>query len=269
MDKSLFFKKSPALPFIEMRLANQSSACYHTHSHDEFSFGVIDTGEAAYHNQQQQHHIGQGQTVTINPAEAHSCNPKAGKWSYRMLFIDTHWLGQLQQEMGITHGYDYAPFIHPYETSTQAFQNFDHLFQLLLDEKNSDMAEASLIEYFEQCFISPKENKVKPHTQSDTLQRAKSLIMDRLADNISLTEFTHETGLSRYHLIRSFKQTYGLSPHAFQLDQRIKKAKALLQQGKGLAETANTLGFADQSHFQRHFKKRIALTPKQYQAFFS
>nr|WP_231665501.1 MULTISPECIES: helix-turn-helix domain-containing protein [unclassified Pseudoalteromonas] len=57
-------------------------------------------------------------------------------------------------------------------------------------------------------------------------------------------------------MIRSFKQTYGLSPHAYQLDKRIKKAKNLLKSGHSIIETSHLLGFADQSHLQRNFKKR-------------
>ncbi|MBL4831414.1 MAG: helix-turn-helix domain-containing protein [Aliivibrio sp.] len=44
--------------------------------------------------------------------------------------------------------------------------------------------------------------------------------------------------------------------------------RQLLQHGTSLVETASQLGFADQSHFQRHFKRRLAITPKQYQGFF-
>ncbi|WP_042149305.1 helix-turn-helix transcriptional regulator [Pseudoalteromonas sp. '520P1 No. 412'] len=70
------------------------------------------------------------------------------------------------------------------------------------------------------------------------------------------SNLVQESGLSRFHLIRSFKQTYGLSPHAYQLDKRIKKAKNLLKSGHSIIETSHLLGFADQSHLQRNFKKR-------------
>jgi AraC-like DNA-binding protein len=65
--------------------------------------------------------------------------------------------------------------------------------------------------------------------------------------------------------LRSFKQAYGQTPHAFQLDQRINQGKQLLKRGGSLADVAHSLGFADQSHFQRHFKRRHAVTPRVYQ----
>jgi len=268
-DKTVFFKKSDALPFVEMRLADSSSACYHTHSHGEFSFGVIDAGQADYHNQGQNNRIGRGTTVTINPADAHACNPRAGRWSYRMLFVDTSWMGRLQQEMVQTQGADYLPFPARFENEIATYQAFDHLFTQLLDESDPQAAESLLIEFLAARFLgrfAPAREAVPPDRHR--ARRVRELIMDQLEANLSLDEFAAHSGLSRYHLIRSFKESYGLAPHAFQLDQRIQKARALLRGGCTLADTAHRLGFADQAHFQRHFKRRMAVTPKQYQRFF-
>ncbi|WP_250655754.1 AraC family transcriptional regulator [Alkalimarinus coralli] len=268
-EQSLFFKKSDILPFVEMRRADRSSACYHTHSHDEFSFGVIDEGEAEYRNQRCKNHIGSGMTVTINPADAHSCNPKEGLWSYRMLFVDTHWIGELQQEMLSFHSIDYLPFPNLYESDAKTYHSFGKLFEILVAETNPLVAESLLIQFLERRFMN-SASLAKASALPDLMRvkQVKELIMDQLDVNISLDEFSAHSGLSRYHLIRSFKHAYGQSPHAFQLDQRIKKAKSLLQRGESIVDTASVLGFADQSHFQRNFKKRLAVTPRQYQAFF-
>jgi AraC-like DNA-binding protein len=268
-DKSLFFTRSESLPFIEMRSASRSTACFHTHSHDEFTFGVIDTGSGNYHNLNQRNHITRGTTVTINPGDAHSCNPDADEWSYRMLFVDTAWIAQLQHELFNCAGMDYLPFPALYDTSSPSFQQFDQLFELLLQPNDRLAAETILIDFlrshFAKGFKLAGEHQARDNFH---IRRVQELIMDQLDCNWSLDEFSEETGLSRYHLIRSFKDHYGQSPHAYQLDQRIKKAKALLQQGQSLSDTALQLGFSDQSHFQRNFKKRVAVTPKQYQSFF-
>jgi len=268
-DHTLLLKQSQALPFVVMRRADHSSACYHTHSHDEFSFGVIDGGEADYLNMKHKNHIGTGHTVTINPGDAHSCNPKCGDWSYRMLFVDAVWVGTLQQEMLNCTGVDYLPFTQLCNHDAQSYQVFSQLFSTLLVETNPLVAESLLIQFFELYFLSADaRNNVSKKIDTSQIKQVKELIGDQLEKNISLDEFSEHCGLSRYHLIRSFKQMYGQSPHAFQLDQRIKKAKLLLQKGISIVEIANTLGFADQSHFQRNFKKRLAITPKQYQGFF-
>lgn len=269
LDKTVTLQKCVALPFVEMRDAKGSNACYHTHSHDEFSFGVIDAGSANYLNMKQAHQIHQGHTVTINPGDAHSCNPKEGAWSFRMLFVDTQWISNLQQEMIAKVQFDYQPFSQHYQDDIHYYHQFSALFESLKNEPNRLTAESLLIGFFSEQF-SCTGNQVPDNNKIDTrsVSVIKQMIMDQLDANIPLDEFVQQTELSRYHLIRSFKNHYGQSPHAFQLDQRIKKAKQLLQHGTSLVETASQLGFADQSHFQRHFKKRLAITPKQYQGFF-
>jgi len=263
-NKAMFFKKNEVLPFIEMRQANLSTACYHAHSHDEFSFGVIDSGAAKYQNLNQNNTIGKGDTVLINPGDIHACNPDLVDWSYRMLFIDTHWVGQLQAEMTNCQKYDYLPFSHVLNTSKRSYQQFAQLFNSLQCEKNPLILETLVIEYLKNFFLIKKQDKSDPIN----IRKVKELISDELDINHTLDDLAQESGLSRFHMIRSFKQVYGLSPHAYQLDERIKKAKSLLKAGHTIIETSQLLGFADQSHLQRNFKKRLAVTPKQYQGFF-
>ncbi|HEY0468097.1 MAG TPA: helix-turn-helix domain-containing protein, partial [Polyangiaceae bacterium] len=71
-------------------------------------------------------------------------------------------------------------------------------------------------------------------------------------------------GLSRFEALRAFKKRYGLPPHAYQLCLRIGHARRLLLEGAPAAEVAARCGFADQSHFTRHFKRFNGVTPMQY-----
>lgn len=71
-------------------------------------------------------------------------------------------------------------------------------------------------------------------------------------------------GLTPSHFVRSFSRHYGMTPHAYLLNQRIRHARTLLKRGEPLAEVALASGFADQAHFQRQFKRRVAATPGHY-----
>lgn len=265
-DATLFLKPCPALPFVEMRRAHRSFACYQTHSHDEFSFGVIDQGQALYRNGSDRHTIGQGDTVTINPADAHSCNPDDGDWSYRMLFVDTHWVGLLQQEL-TGEAQDYQAFVSHFQTDPDLYRQFDALFRQLENSADALETESVLVDYLAQVLTNRGESKSEETLDLPGLIRVRDRIMDGLDQPHTLEALAEESGVSRYHLIRTFKRTYGMAPHAYQLDQRIKRAKQWLRTGRSLSEVALDLGFSDQAHFQRHFKQRMAMTPGQYQAF--
>ena len=96
------------------------------------------------------------------------------------------------------------------------------------------------------------------------MRQVQALIAERCAEVLSLDELAREADMSRYHFVRTFSRAVGMTPHAWQLDRRIERARSLLEQGMSLADAALLLGFSDQSHFQRAFKQRVAATPGEY-----
>ena len=69
--------------------------------------------------------------------------------------------------------------------------------------------------------------------------------------------------MSPYHFTRLFKESTGQSPHQYVVEARVRKAKELLTTGKfTISEVAHHVGFADQSHLTRHFKRVFGLPPQ-------
>lgn len=268
-DNTVAFKQSTLLPQIEIRIANRSNACYDAHSHDEFSFGLIECGQATYTNLGKHNQIGRGDIVTINPSDVHSCNPERGDWSYKMLFVDSLWMGNIQQQILGSQDADYSAFLNHYERNDRMKHSFSALYSSLIIEDSVLEAEARLYDFIEVCFYRSSSEARQNLPSQPHLSRVKEKLLDNVDTNLSLSELAEEIGVSQYHLIRSFKQYYGLSPHAYLLDERIKRAKQMLKLGSTIVDTSNSLGFSDQAHFQRNFKKRTAVTPKLYQSFFS
>lgn len=81
---------------------------------------------------------------------------------------------------------------------------------------------------------------------------------------ISIEEMAQYAFISKYHFIRSFKAEVGLTPHQFQLQNRIRKAQRLIHNAETIAEVALTTGFCDQSHFIKQFEKQVGLPPLTY-----
>lgn len=70
---------------------------------------------------------------------------------------------------------------------------------------------------------------------------------------------------SKYHLlIRKFKEEIGLTPHEFQIQNQIRKAQRLLEHDLLVAEVVLAAGFYDQSHFIKHFRNIMGITPSEY-----
>lgn len=98
------------------------------------------------------------------------------------------------------------------------------------------------------------------------LTRAAEFIADNCTRPLALGDICAAAGLSESYLIRAFRQRYGLTPHAFLIDRRIRYSRARLRRGHAIADVAVDAGFADQAHLHRAFKRLVAATPGQYRA---
>lgn len=96
------------------------------------------------------------------------------------------------------------------------------------------------------------------------LKRVKEYICDRYTENVSLQDISHEVGLSKCYFAQLFKQSMGITPYQYIIQQRISKAKQLLKQDLPLVEIALSCGFANQSAFNKTFRKCMGTTPRKY-----
>ena len=81
--------------------------------------------------------------------------------------------------------------------------------------------------------------------------------------DLSLKELSSLVQMSPHYFSQLFKGSTGTTPHQYVIQCRIDRAKKLIGQNQlSLAEIATLVGFADQSHLHRHFKRVVGVTPK-------
>jgi AraC-like DNA-binding protein len=97
------------------------------------------------------------------------------------------------------------------------------------------------------------------------MRRVSEYVETHLAESIDLAALAGIAGLSLYHFARAFKQSAGVTPHHYLVQQRIERAQELLARTElSLSEVALATGFSDQSHFARHFRQMLGVTPGQF-----
>ena len=79
-----------------------------------------------------------------------------------------------------------------------------------------------------------------------------------------ITELAEEARLSKYHFQRSFKKKHGLTIGQLKRQANSEKAKALLERGGAPLDVAHEVGYFDQSHFIKYFKRMWAITPDRF-----
>ncbi len=98
-----------------------------------------------------------------------------------------------------------------------------------------------------------------------TLRRLTEYIEHHLGDPIRLQDLADLAGVSRYQLVRRFKESKGQPPHQFVLRRRIERAREMLRQSdRTILEVALSCGFSSQSHFSAAFRLLTGLPPGRY-----
>lgn len=106
--------------------------------------------------------------------------------------------------------------------------------------------------------ITPRSRKLSRVQET----RAKSLLLDNLDGEISVLDVARACNLSRGYFIQAFRQTTGMTPYQWLLNERVSRARELLRTPDiSLSEVAISCGFADQSHFTRVFTSLLGTTP--------
>ena len=92
-------------------------------------------------------------------------------------------------------------------------------------------------------------------------------INEHLNQDIKLADLAALLTISESHLSHQFKQSIGMTPHQYLLQQRVERAKELLKQGdRSIMDVAFLCGFNSHSHLSKQFRQLTGITPKAYRA---
>ena len=109
------------------------------------------------------------------------------------------------------------------------------------------------------------EFKAKGLSRSQ-LARVIDYIQANLTQDLSILDLATLTGMSESHFSRGFKQSVGIAPYQYLMQQRVERAKQLLkQQAISISDIALDCGFANQTHLTKVFRQITGTTPKAYQ----
>jgi AraC-like DNA-binding protein len=224
---------------------------FRQHVHDELSIAHVWSGSTLAWIDGKEVPVSGECVVVIPPGIAHACNPVAHSgWNYTLALLDPPAGASL-----IDVPYRILPSTDRLRDSFLALREGreESAFRLLsaLDDAMAKQGQATI----------RTEISARPYVLRQVMEHLRS----HLDAPLSLDELCVVCGLSKYHLVRSFKQAYGLTPHACHLNLRVNEAKARLKLGQELAEVAHEAGFCDQSHFTRVFARCVGMTPAAYQ----
>jgi len=267
-DDTTEFWRDPAMPCAESRRACRSRAAYRPHSHPTWSIGAVAGGASVFTGAGPAPvALHPGTLVIVPPGHVHACNPAPDSaWSYQMLHLDPGWVAAICAEEGA----DALGAVVRVTQRPAHYQAFCRLNALLFSDASVPEKEAALILFVGDALrLTGQTIDTDPPGAAVWRQRLAAVfaaLASAPVEGRQLAELAALAGLSRYQLIRAFRRATGMTPHAWQVNQRVNLARDRLRAGEAIAEVAYGLGFADQSHFQRVFKAHAAVTPARYRA---
>ncbi|CAL9441995.1 hypothetical protein SUDANB15_02246 [Streptomyces sp. enrichment culture] len=249
-------------PPLDLLTARFDRHEYAPHAHDEFTVGVTVGGLEAIAYRGGRIVSGPGSIVVLEPGEMHTGGPAAPEgYSYRALYAAPVLLTDGTLGGGLPH------FREPVLDDPELAGALRRAHTDLSARPDPLEAESRL----PWLLTALTRRHSTSRASDDTVPGAGRIalaVRDRLADELlappSLAALAADLGLSRYQLLRAFRTTMGVPPYAWLAQYRVTRARALLETGLRPAEVAGLVGFADQAHLTRWFRRVLGVTPAAY-----
>lgn len=230
---------------------------YPPHAHDTWTLLVVDDGAVRYDLHRRPHGTGRREVTLLPPYVAHDGRAATSDgFRKRVIYLDADVIGT--DLVG-------AAVDRPALDDPALRGAVDRVHALLAAGPDDALEAESRLAFVVSRLRRHLSLRGAPVSPSGALaERVRALLDARLTSGVTLAELASEVGAAPTHLVRSFSRTYGVAPHAYLLGRRIALARPRLLHGQPPAAVAVAVGFYDQAHFTRHFRRHVGTTPARF-----
>lgn len=262
--KKIYYDKELKLEAYSLEGTVQS---FPNHIHNYYVVGIVEEGGRILNCKNTEYLLWRGDVLLLSPDDNHGCSQKSKEaFIYKAINIPTEIMLSYLKEFNLdskdfffsenvikdTEIYNWISLLHQkIMLGAEKFEKEEMLLMLI----------SMLLERY-----GKKSDDLKEFNSE--IEKACSFMQAEYKNHISLEDLCSVSSLSKSSLLRAFTKFKGITPYRYLQSVRINKAKGLLEKGISPAETAQFLGFADQSHFTRYFSNFIGVSPLQYKGIF-
>ncbi len=258
----------PYLKNLELLHAVYTTHSFARHTHDRYAIGVIEAGAMGFFYRGENVVAPAGCINLCIPGEVHNGHAEARDgWKYRMFYLDVELLQEVASEIGDR--YARLPYFKSGVIRDDTLAQQLRCLHILLENQDGDRLEqeSRLVEFLGKMILRYADDPpalAYAGRELRSVEKIKDYLQLHYPVNVSIAELSRLVNLSRFHLVRVFRQATGMPPHAYLRQVRLQRAKDLLGRGEPIALVAGATGFSDQSHLTRWFKKWWGFTPREY-----
>jgi AraC-like DNA-binding protein len=250
---------------LELLKATFVKHSFPPHTHEGYVIGLVEGGVEMFHRDKDIHAATPNQIILVNPNQLHTGYAGVSEgWTYRTLYPSVE---QMRQAAVNIFEKEHVPYFSRAVVDDAELAQRLHQFHQAAERGTRLEQDSTFTEMLTLLVSRYADTKLSLHDAGQehrAVYIAKKFLEAHPAKEVSLEDLAKLTSLSSFHLLRVFKRDMGVSPHAYQIQQRIHLAKRFLRDGKRIAEVALEMGFHDQSHMGLHFKRLVGVTPRQF-----
>jgi AraC-like DNA-binding protein len=264
MSEYAAYFRPRGLEGIEALHARFVRHAYRPHSHPTWTVAVVERGAARFTVDATDQRAGSGELFVLEPEAVHTGMAAVPEgWQYKVLYIEPDLLPSWEERDAP--GPRAARWTVFRDRALRAALLDAH--RLLADEPPGLAVDEAVLRAVDGLRPHLLPGPPRPGGglgEHAAVRRAVAHLKDNWDTRVPLAELSAVAGLSRFELVRRFGAQMGLTPHAFQTNLRIARAKALLTTGAAPAAVAVACGFADQAHLTRTFRRAVGVPPARY-----
>ncbi len=242
---------------------HHSNGEFSKHFHNTYTIGLTHDGIFKSRYEKKIIYSYKQSSKIINPGEVHSGD--SNSWKYTNFYPSIELVSEV---------YEQIFFEKKIPIFAEHIINDINLYNLLLkffisiyNNEDKMIIETNMINalsYLIKNYVQGTKKYDFSFNNNEIINNSIYYIKDRLDSNISLNDLAINSNISKYHFLRVFKNSMGITPHQYILTQRIEKSKNLILEGMNISSAAYSTGFSDQSHLIRSFKKIYGYTPNDF-----
>jgi AraC-like DNA-binding protein len=253
------------LPGVDLLRARYVRKTFVRHTHENFVIAAISDGVEVFRHHGADQYAGAGALALINPDTPHTGRAGVPEgWRYGALYPSPALVAEIAAETTTirgTPGFTGPVLDDPYAAALV------HQVLRAADEGNALAADTLLrvaVTRLLRLGGGPLPRRGTHTAGARIAARARAVLEERMTDPPTLEQLAAQFGTGPFALLRAFRETYGMPPHTWLTDARVRRARKLLDAGRTPAETAVAVGFADQPHLNRHFTRIVGVPPGAY-----
>jgi AraC-like DNA-binding protein len=249
----------PAVPGVgEVLHAHFTEHAYPAHTHDLWTVLLVDTGGVSYDLERQAHGAPARSLTLLPPHVPHDGRAVATSgFDKRVLYLDDTWLPL--ELVG-------AAVARPTVRDDQVRRAVAALHDVLAAPGDELEAESRLAVVAERLVQHLDHTTAAARTGREPrlARRVRERLDSDVTDVPTLGTLAGDLDAHPTQLVRAFSREFGLPPHRYVTGRRVDRARRLLLDGMPAAEVAVEVGFHDQAHLIRHFRRTLGVTPGAY-----